>query len=169
MELDRDVYVWVVEHRVPPLDWLFVALSVAGYAGLLWIGLAAVLALWAQRPVLPTMVLVAATVWATDLVTLGVKSLVGRERPFEAPPEYFGGVLGPNVVHVTPEQARVLLTVKESPEQRRNTYTTVHWPESAQSAAARPARLPKVIVSMSALPPSRLAPWTETQAHSPAA
>lgn len=84
MELDRDVYVWVVEHRVPPLDWLFVALSVAGYAGLLWIGLAAVLAFWAQRPVLPTMVLVAATVWATDLVTLGLKRLVGRERPYEA-------------------------------------------------------------------------------------
>ena len=45
--------------------------------------------------------------------------------------------------------------------------TTTVVCESAQSAAARPARLPNVIVSMSAFPPRRLAPWTETQAHSP--
>ena len=40
---------------------------------------------------------------------------------------------------------------------------------SAHSAACLPARLPYVIVSISAFPPSRFAPWTETQAHSPAA
>ena len=34
---------------------------------------------------------------------------------------------------------------------------------------AGPARRPKVIVSISELPPSRFAPWTETQATSPAA
>ena len=39
---------------------------------------------------------------------------------------------------------------------------TVHGPccESAHSAAARPARRPKVIVSISELPPRRFAPWT---------
>ena len=40
---------------------------------------------------------------------------------------------------------------------------------SAHSAACRPARLPYVIVSISALPPSRFAPCTETHATSPAA
>ena len=40
---------------------------------------------------------------------------------------------------------------------------------SAHSAAERPARRPNVIVSISELPPRRLAPWTETQATSPAA
>ncbi len=40
---------------------------------------------------------------------------------------------------------------------------------SAASAAARPARRPKVIVSISELPPRRFEPWTETQATSPAA
>lgn len=83
MSLDRDVYVWVVEHRVPPLDWLFVALTVAGYAGLLWIALAAALSYRARMPVLPTTALVAATVWGADLVTLGLKHLAGRERPYE--------------------------------------------------------------------------------------
>ena len=83
MDLDRDVYVWVVEHRVPPLDWVFVALTVAGYAGLLWIALAAVLAFRAPRPVLLTTALVAGTVWGADLVTLGLKRLTARERPYE--------------------------------------------------------------------------------------
>jgi undecaprenyl-diphosphatase len=83
MGLDRDVYVWVVEHRVPPLDWVFVGLTVAGYAGLLWIALAAVLAFRAHRPVLPTAALVAGTVWGADLVTLALKRLTGRERPYE--------------------------------------------------------------------------------------
>ena len=40
---------------------------------------------------------------------------------------------------------------------------------SAYSAAACPERRPNVIVSISELPPSRLAPCTETQATSPAA
>ena len=36
---------------------------------------------------------------------------------------------------------------------------------TASSAACRPARRPKTIVSISELPPSRFAPCTETQAH----
>ena len=40
---------------------------------------------------------------------------------------------------------------------------------SAHSDACRPTRLPYVIVSMSAFPPSLLAPCTDTQATSPAA
>src|SRR5229473_2512411 len=37
------------------------------------------------------------------------------------------------------------------------------------SDARRPARRPKTIVSNKEFPPRRLAPWTLTQAHSPAA
>ena len=39
----------------------------------------------------------------------------------------------------------------------------------ARSAASMPERLPKISVSSSELAPSRLPPWTETQATSPAA
>jgi undecaprenyl-diphosphatase len=85
-ELDRDLFVWVVEHRAAPLDWLFVSVSVAGYAGLLWIGLAVVLAVLERRPVLTTAALTAGTVWAADLLTLGLKALAGRARPYEALP-----------------------------------------------------------------------------------
>jgi len=84
--LDRDVYSWVVEHRAAPFDWLFVALSVVGHAGLLWIALALVLARPAGKPVLFTTAVTAATVWTADLVGLGLKGAVGRERPYEAVP-----------------------------------------------------------------------------------
>jgi len=36
---------------------------------------------------------------------------------------------------VTPEQARVLLTARQTPEQRASTYTTAYWPRSAADAA----------------------------------
>lgn len=84
---DRGLFVWVVEHRFDPLDWLFVSVSAAGYAGLLWIGLAAVLALAARRSVLRITALTAVTVWAADLLTLALKALVGRQRPYETVPE----------------------------------------------------------------------------------
>ena len=74
---------WVVEHRLGLLDPVFVGLSVAGYAGLVWIALAPVLAVWARRPIAATTALTAGTVWAADLVAIGLKSIVGRPRPFE--------------------------------------------------------------------------------------
>jgi undecaprenyl-diphosphatase len=83
VELDRDAFTWVVEHRVAPLDWLFVALSVVGHAGLLWIALAPVLALLARKPPLSTTLVTAATVWTADLLASGIKGAVGRERPYE--------------------------------------------------------------------------------------
>jgi undecaprenyl-diphosphatase len=73
----------VAEHRVAPLDWLFLALTVAGYAGLLWVALAAVLALRAGRPALVVTALTAATVWAADLITLVLKTTIDRQRPYE--------------------------------------------------------------------------------------
>ena len=76
-ELDRDVFTWVVEHRAAPFDWLFVALSAAGQAGLIWIVLAPLLALWARKPVLFTTLVTAATVWTADLLAVAQ----GRLRP----------------------------------------------------------------------------------------
>jgi undecaprenyl-diphosphatase len=86
-ELDRDVFTWVVEHRAQPFDWLFVALSAAGQAAILWIVLAPVLALLARKPPLFTTLVTAATVWTADLLATLLKALVDRQRPYEVIPE----------------------------------------------------------------------------------
>ncbi len=80
---DRDVFTWVVEHRVEPLDWLFISLSAAGQAGLVWIALAPLLARWARKPLLFTTLVTAATVWTADLLAIALKGLFDRERPYE--------------------------------------------------------------------------------------
>jgi undecaprenyl-diphosphatase len=82
-ELDQDVFTWVVEHRAAPFDWLFVALSAAGQAGLVWIVLAPLLARWAGKPVLFTTLVTAATVWTADLLAVALKGVFDRERPYE--------------------------------------------------------------------------------------
>lgn len=63
---------------------MFVALSVLGYAGLVWIVLSALLALRSGRPVLAITAVTAATVWAADLLALALKTATGRPRPYEA-------------------------------------------------------------------------------------
>jgi undecaprenyl-diphosphatase len=85
-DLDRDVFTWVVEHRAAPFDWLFVALSAIGQAGLVWIALAPLLALWARKPVVFTTVVTAATVWTADLLALLLKDVFDRDRPYETVP-----------------------------------------------------------------------------------
>lgn len=87
MSLDRDIFVWVVEHRTPPLDWLFVAVSAAGTGGFLWIGLAALLAHLARRPLFATVAITAATVWSADLLAGVLKRIVDRDRPYVLLPE----------------------------------------------------------------------------------
>jgi undecaprenyl-diphosphatase len=87
LSIDRDIFVWVVEHRTPPLDWLFVALSAVGTGGLLWIGLAALLAHLARKPVLATVAITAATVWSADLLAVLLKRIVDRDRPYVVLPE----------------------------------------------------------------------------------
>lgn len=85
-ELDRDVFTWVVEHRAVPFDWLFVALTAIGQAAIVWIALAPVLALWARKPVVLTTLVTAATVWTADLLTVGLKAVFDRERPYDVVP-----------------------------------------------------------------------------------
>jgi undecaprenyl-diphosphatase len=77
----------VVEHRVAPLDWLFVTASVLGYAGLVWVALAPLLAWRSSRPILISTALTAGTVWAADLLALALKAAVGRPRPYLVVPE----------------------------------------------------------------------------------
>ena len=73
-----------MEHRVGWLDPVFVALSVVGYAGLVWIGLAVVVALATKRSLLLVVPLTAVCVWGADLLTLGLKAATDRARPFDA-------------------------------------------------------------------------------------
>ena len=76
---------------------MFIALSVVGYAGLLWIGLGVGVSIFARLPLLTTTALTAACVWSADLLTMGLKPLIDRPRPFEALPDVdplLGGTLG---------------------------------------------------------------------------
>jgi undecaprenyl-diphosphatase len=74
-----------------------VALSVAGYAGLLWIALAVAVARCQRLAVLRFAAATGIAVWSADLLSLAIKAAVGRPRPFEAIPEadpLLGGVVG---------------------------------------------------------------------------
>jgi undecaprenyl-diphosphatase len=76
---------------------VFVALSVIGYAGLVWIALALLVSVLARLPLLTTTLLTALCVWTADLLTMGLKPLIGRPRPFETYPDVdplLGGTLG---------------------------------------------------------------------------
>jgi undecaprenyl-diphosphatase len=76
---------------------VFVALSVVGYAGLVWIGVAIGVSIFARLPLLTTTALTAVCVWSADLLTMGLKPLIDRPRPFEALPDVdplLGGTLG---------------------------------------------------------------------------
>jgi undecaprenyl-diphosphatase len=64
-----------------------VALSVVGYAGLVWIALAFGLAAWTRRRLVGVVALTALAVWSSDLIALGVKAATDRRRPFEVIPE----------------------------------------------------------------------------------
>ncbi|MCL4290445.1 MAG: phosphatase PAP2 family protein [Thermoleophilia bacterium] len=84
--MDRDAVLWLAEHRTGPFDAVCVALGFAGFAGLAWIAIAPLVARRARVSVLPVLAATAACVWTADLVTLAIKVLVQRPRPFEAVP-----------------------------------------------------------------------------------
>jgi undecaprenyl-diphosphatase len=83
--LDEDLQRWVVTHRVDVLDHVFVALSVIGSLGAVWIITALFVALWRRRPTV--LLHVTAGVYLTDLLTLLVKVLTDRERPYIDQPD----------------------------------------------------------------------------------
>jgi undecaprenyl-diphosphatase len=74
-----------VTHRVDVLDPIFVALTILGSSGLVWIVLAAFLAFVRRR--LHVFLLVTAGVFLADALTLAVKLLTQRSRPYVRNPE----------------------------------------------------------------------------------
>lgn len=83
--IDEGLQQWIVGHRVDALDWLVVAFSYAGSFGLLWIAIAAALALVRGRRTV--LLATAAAVVAADLLAIVLKGLVDRPRPYRAFPE----------------------------------------------------------------------------------
>jgi undecaprenyl-diphosphatase len=81
ISLDRRVEHWIASHRTGVVDQISVFLSRIGTLGLVWILIAALLALLWRRPWLLVSVLVA--VLAADLLADLGKLIVHRHRPFE--------------------------------------------------------------------------------------
>lgn len=82
--MDRDVVVWLADHRVAALDAVATVLAVAGTGGIVWIVIALVASRARPARLAGLVVPVAVTVWVADLVALGLRHLVGRVRPYEA-------------------------------------------------------------------------------------
>jgi undecaprenyl-diphosphatase len=76
---DRRLERWIVGHRVSWLNWPFEELSRIGTLGLVWLAIAAVLALVWRRPGLFAVVLAADAV--ADLLATGLKDVIPRRRP----------------------------------------------------------------------------------------
>ena len=85
-ELDREAYLWVTEHRLGWLDPVFVALTAAGYAGVLWIALALALPVMRRRATVPVLAPTALAVVTVDLFVSLLKELIDRPRPFRSVP-----------------------------------------------------------------------------------
>ena len=79
MSYDRQLERWTVLHRVGWLNPVFEALSWVGGQGLVWLAIAAVLAVWWRRPWLFFQVAVAD--FTGQLISYGLKQAIGRERP----------------------------------------------------------------------------------------
>ena len=103
-------------HRAGWLDPVFIGLSVLGYAGLVWVALAAAVAFFRGRPLLPAVAVTAACVWSADLIALALKTATDRPRPAEVLPQVdplIGATVGqslPSGHAATSFAAAVLLT-----------------------------------------------------------
>jgi undecaprenyl-diphosphatase len=80
ISLDKHLEHFIVDHRAGWLDWFFIGLSRVGTLGVVWIVLAAVLAVLWRRPWLLAGVVVA-DLAADVLAELG-KTIIDRHRPF---------------------------------------------------------------------------------------
>ncbi len=85
--MDREVLLWIVEHRASWLNPIFDVLSAAGIFGLLWIALSPFVARLAGRGILRVEITTALLVVSVDLVAYGLRLAIGRPRPFVTIPE----------------------------------------------------------------------------------
>src|SRR5690242_15165173 len=88
--VDEAAAVWVAQHRLAPLDGLFVALGTVEKLGAIWIACALVLGLASRRGIGWTGALVVLTgvvTFAADSLSFGAKDLADRPRPFVAHPQ----------------------------------------------------------------------------------
>jgi undecaprenyl-diphosphatase len=79
MSYDRQLERWTVHHRVGWLNPVFEGLSWIGGQGLVWLVIAALLALLWRRPSLFLQVALADL--AAQLISFGLKQWIGRARP----------------------------------------------------------------------------------------
>jgi undecaprenyl-diphosphatase len=70
---------WIVHHRTPWLDHLFVALSHLGTSGLIWLVLAVLATVLWRRPSIFLFVL--SGILLAGLASYGLRQAIGRERP----------------------------------------------------------------------------------------
>ncbi len=88
--IDQAVRAWIVGHRIAPLDNVFWFLSVVGRGGMVWLALAACVAVMRRRVRTFTVALFAILI-ASTLTDQVIKPVVQRRRPFEVLP---GSVIG---------------------------------------------------------------------------
>jgi undecaprenyl-diphosphatase len=77
--LDRHLERFIVLHRVGWLDWVFVGLSRIGTLGLVWIVIAALVALLLRRP--GVFVVTVGAVACADLLSFALKDVIDVDRP----------------------------------------------------------------------------------------
>lgn len=80
--IDTTLRMWVVTHRVAALDNIFWLLSGIGRGGLVWIAIAAAIAVARRRLHAFTLVLFAVLI-ASTLANTVIKPIVDRKRPFD--------------------------------------------------------------------------------------
>ena len=143
---------------------MFIALSVVGYAGLVWIALAVSVSILARLPILTTTALTAACVWTADLITMGLKPIFDRPRPFETHPDVdplLGGTLGSLLPRAMRQRASrgplcsepctagaALLLVLATATSYSRVYLGVHYPFDVLAGAAIGAAVSLVALAL---------------------
>src|SRR5947208_14947992 len=85
MSYDRHLERWTVHHRAGWLNPVFEALSWMGSQGLVWLAIAAALAIWGRRPWL--FLQVALADFVGQLISYGLKPRISPVRPTEVYPD----------------------------------------------------------------------------------
>ena len=82
LTIDTALRTWVVTHRIAGLDNVFWFLSVVGRGGMVWLALAAIVAV-ARKRLRPFTVMLFAILLASAIANTIIKPAVDRKRPFD--------------------------------------------------------------------------------------